>query len=92
LYRQKLRNPTRHAIIPTTIPAIPPGLKCPSVSGEFEFLFGEESLEVIPGEVVEEAFVGVGEESLEVIAGEIVEEALVGVVEVRAGGVVAIFC
>ena len=47
---------------------------------------------MIPGEVVEEAFVGVGEESLEVIAGEIVEEALVGVVEVRAGGVVAIFC
>jgi hypothetical protein len=72
LYRQKPRNPKRHAIIPTTIPAIPPGLKCPSVSGEFEFLFGEESLEVI--------------------AEEIVEEALVGVVEVRAGGVVAIFC
>ena len=72
MYRQKPRNPKRHAIIPTTIPAIPPGLKCPSVSGEFEFLFGEESLEVI--------------------AEEIVEEALVGVVEVRAGGVVAIFC
>ena len=67
------RSPKRHAAAtPTTIPAITPGLKCPFVSGEFEFLFGEESLEVI--------------------AGEVVEEALVDVVEVRAGGVVAIFC